>query len=463
MANLRETTRVLVCILCTFIVVLSKAGADVCEDAVLEFQVASEPYTSKRLMAYDDVKAFSGIYSQFKSQIAGQECSSNAIVETNDIRQSVKEKRIETVQKYMKLGIKEEGGKDLSSEYDYLTGKSKKYKYDFEDVFNQPAGKVVVNNKVYEDIVVPPKKNESVVKPAISGGKCADKINQNEAVNLDNVRNQDTVGWCYAYTAADLLSYRLKKRISAVSLYNSGQEIEQDIKTRESANGGDIKRSIDNYLTKKNGLCLEDDLPSNDFKFCTDSNYSDFLNNLLSSAREKRIEQDLTSNCFGNDIKKAFPGVDVNFIRNHTNRFGAKKLVEALYDNQCKELSFKGYRAEVISQFTSRYPVDTLMKTINDQISNGEIIGVGYDYNKVNGEEGTGDHGSIVVGRRTNPETGACEYLLRNSWGKNCEQNEGEGLSCHKNCDSNGCRYSGHFWVSESKLKQSISGVTYLK
>ena len=167
----------------------------------------------------------------------------------------------------MKLGIKEESGKDLSSEYDYLTGKSKKYKYDFEDVFNQAPGKVVVSNKVYEDIVVPPKKNEPPVKPVITGGKCSDKINQNEAVNLNNARNQDTVGWCYAYTAADLLSYRLKKRISAVSLYNSGQEIEQDIKSSESARGGDIKSSIDSYLTKKNGLCLEENLPSNDFKF----------------------------------------------------------------------------------------------------------------------------------------------------------------------------------------------------
>ncbi len=76
MVNLRETTKVLAYILCAFIVVLSKAVADVCEEAVLEFQVASESYTSKRLMAYDDVKAFSGIYSQFKSQIAGQECLS---------------------------------------------------------------------------------------------------------------------------------------------------------------------------------------------------------------------------------------------------------------------------------------------------------------------------------------------------------------------------------------------------
>ena len=463
MVNLRETTKVLAYILCAFIVVLSKAVADVCEEAVLEFQVASESYTSKRLMAYDDVKAFSGIYSQFKSQIAGQECSSNAIAETNDIRQSVKEKRIETVQKYMKLGIKEESGKDLSSEYDYLTGKSKEYKYDFEDVFNQAPGKVVVSNKVYEDIVVPPKKNEPPVKPVITGGKCSDKINQNEAVNLNNARNQDTVGWCYAYTAADLLSYRLKKRISAVSLYNSGQEIEQDIKSSESARGGDIKSSIDSYLTKKNGLCLEENLPSNDFKFCTDKTYGHFLNNLLDSVRERRIEQDLANNCFGNDIKEAFPGIDNNFIRNHTARFGSKKLVEALYDKQCKELSFKGYRAEVVSQFTSRYSADVLMKTIDDQVTKGEIIGIGYDYNKVNGESGTGDHGSIVVGRRTNPETGACEYLLRNSWGKNCEQNEGEGLSCHKNCDSEGCRYSGHFWVSDSKLKQSILGVTYLK
>lgn len=454
MVNLKETMRVLIYITSAFLLVLSQVYADTCDDALLEFQMNADTYLEKRLMAYDDVKRYSELFTQFKSQVGNESCAASAIAQTEDSRKIVKEKRIETIQKYLKLGIKEEGGKDLSSEYDFLTGKSKKYKYDFEDVFSPGAGKVTPPARVYEDIVIPSK------PPKVSASGCSDIINQNETVNLENVRNQDSVGWCYAYTAADLLSFKLNKKISAVSLYSSGQDIELDIKDSTSQQGGDIKSSIDNYLAKKNGLCLEEDLPSNDFKFCTDRSYNDFLNTFLNAVRERKLDQNL---CLEKNLAQAFPGTDLNFIRNHANRFGTKKIIEALYDNQCKKLSFKGLKINAVNMYTSRYQPEAVMKKLDEQVSKGEIIGVAYDYNKLNGEPGTGGHASIVVGRRTNSESGACEYLVRNSWGKNCDQTEDDGLSCHKNCDSNGCRYSGHFWVSGERLKKSILGVSYLQ
>ena len=112
---------------------------------------------------------------------------------------------------------------------------------------------------------------------------------------------------------------------------------------------------------------------------------------------------------------------------------------------------------------SSRWQKDILMKALDDSISKGEPAGIGYNYNQLNGEEGMGGHASLVVGRRSNPDNGKCEYLLRNSWGKNCEQREGDGLTCHKNCDSSGCRYSGHFWATDEKLKASILGVTTIQ
>ncbi|MBC7713890.1 MAG: hypothetical protein H7177_11155 [Rhizobacter sp.] len=464
MKNLKDAMKALFYCVVFTLIALSQVYADICDDAVMEFQNNTSEMLNKHMIAYDNVKFYSENYSKLKSQIAGVECAKNAIEQTNDDRQTIKEKRIETISKFLKLGIKEEGGKDISLEYDYLTGKSKKFKYEFEDVFNNSAGKLPEPSKKYDDIVISPPKKVSVVVNPVSNEKCSDKILENDAVNLQNVRNQDSVGWCYAYAASDLLSFKLKKKISAVSLYNSGQEIENDIRERTSSNGGDIEDSIENYINKKGGLCLEADLPSNDFKFCTNKRYNDFLNNLLTVVREKRLDQELNINqCFGNDLNAAFPGINTNLIKNHINRFGTRKLVEFLYDQQCKKLSFLGIKLNVVTMSASRYQTDVLMKTLDDQITKGEMAGIGYDYNKLNGESGPGGHGSLVVGRRTNPESGACEYLVRNSWGKDCEQKEGDGLSCHKNCDADGCRYSGHFWVSESRLKNSILGVTYLQ
>lgn len=290
---------------------------------------------------------------------------------------------------------------------------------------------------------------------------CGDNvILESDEVNLNNVRNQDSVGWCYAYTAADLLSFKFKKRISAVSLYKSGQEIAKDIKD-PVGNGGDIGDSIRSYIAKNNGLCLEEDLPSSDFKFCLDRYYSDFLNNLLTVVNENRLDAELNANqCFRHDLEAAFPGVNVAFIKSHGNR---KELIESLYNQQCKKISLKNVKVQTATLYIERSPASVLLKNIDDQLSKGNLIGIGYDYNKLNGDESSGGHASVLVGRRTNPDSGACEYLVRNSWGKECNLYEGEGLSCHKNCDGNGCRYSGHFWVSSDRLANSLFDVTYLK
>ena len=34
---------------------------------------------------------------------------------------------------------------------------------------------------------------------------------------------------------------------------------------------------------------------------------------------------------------------------------------------------------------------------------------------------GTSNHASLIIGRRTNPETGSCQFLIRNSWGTACK------------------------------------------
>ena len=68
-------------------------------------------------------------------------------------------------------------------------------------------------------------------------------------------------------------------------------------------------------------------------------------------------------------------------------------------------------------------------------INKNDVATIGYDYNKVNQEKNEGPHYLLVVGRSTNPVTGLCEFLVRNSWGKDCTLNEVPGLSCYKECE----------------------------
>lgn len=293
---------------------------------------------------------------------------------------------------------------------------------------------------------------------------CGNFILQNEAVNLDNARNQDSVGWCYAYTASDLLSYRLKKRISAVSLYDSGQEIEADISSPSAGKGGDIGDSIRNYLAKNKGLCLESELPSSDFQFCTYNNYAEFLNYFLNSARSFEFDKTLKENlCLADDLNTAFPGIDINTIRYRISRNGSKNLMEYLYKQKCRTAHFSNVKINPINRYLPRVKPDSMLEDIDRLLNNKEVIGVGYTYSKMIDRGERGDHASLIVGRKYNPETRECEYLMRNSMGKECNFVIKPGLTCMKVCDDKGCRYNGHFWVSRSLLKENLIGITYLE
>lgn len=458
MINLNYAMRALIYFVLAFVLTISQIYADVCSERAQMFDQDSQEILSKRMVSLDDLKSFAESYALFKEEVTREPCGQTAIDSTRSLRESIKSKRTQTIKRYIDIGIKEEGGKNIQNEYDYLMGQSPRFTYEFENVFSYKQEAVIKR----DDPVTPSRRTEA---SSVYAGKCGDTIVENEAVNLQNVRNQDTVGWCYAYTAADLLSFKVGKKISAVSLYNSADKIdvEVDIKSTSPV-GGFIGQSIDKYLLKKNGLCLEEDLPSSDFKFCTDKTYLSFLSNLLKVVRENRFDSEMDGNtCFGQDLERAFPGFDPGSIKGHINRFGTRKLVEAAYDRQCRNLSFKGLKVATTTLVKYNGNDDTLMSAIDERLKKNEIAAIGYDYSKINAENGTSGHGSIVVGKRTNPKTGKCDYLVRNSWGKTCDQKEHAELSCHKNCEGGNCRFSGHFWVGADLLKKSLLEVTYIQ
>jgi hypothetical protein len=60
-----------------------------------------------------------------------------------------------------------------------------------------------------------------------------------------------------------------------------------------------------------------------------------------------------------------------------------------------------------------------------------------------------GSHAAVVIGRRPTLKKEGCEFLVRNSWGKNCNYK-----------DSIECEYEkGSFWISENELAGLIRSV----
>jgi hypothetical protein len=432
--------------------------ADTCSDALAVFQQKGSAITSKRLVSYDDMKQFAEIFLELQASTEDEPCYKATLEASKSLRSELKDKRIETLNKYFSLKIYEEGGSDLVNEYAILTGKKTNQQYPFSEVVMfQTNKKTAAKVDNYDAIAEASRANKIKTN---QNNKCTDRINQNEAVNIDNVRNQDGVGWCYAYAASDLLSYRLKKKISAVSLYDSGQSIKDDVESLDG-NGGDISGAITDYLAKNNSLCLEEDLPSSDFSFCTSRNYAEFLRALYRAAGENNLSN---NQCLEQNLKATFPSANMGMVISYVNQFGSKNLAEYLMGLQCKKKSFSGYKINPVNKFVGRYKAEDLVKDIDSLLDKGEIVGFALQYNLMSeNDERTGGHATVIMGRRQNPETGDCEYLIRNSWGKDCTDPEGSGFTCHKKCDSNNnCRYTGNLWVSQRRIKNSMKGITYL-
>ncbi len=511
-------------ILAATVITLSQVYADVCGGAFSELEAEIKPILNKRIVSYDDMYNFSLSIDIYRLKVANKPCAAETLVKIATYKNDVKGKRLNTIQKSMKFGIKQEAGKDLAIEEEFLSGKNPKAVYEFAGAFNpeaivevkpeprpepkpepkkpeprpepkkpepkkpepkkpepkkpEPKPRPDVKPKPPEIIVIPPSKVEPVVveEPVVvippkvdpvrpMDPTCTDVIHQNETVNLNNVRNQDGVGWCYAYTAADMLSFKLNQKVSAVSLADP-PDIEADVALNARQVGGIIEGSARKYLNKNRGVCLERDLPSSDFKFCIDQRYQDYINYLLDLARNNTFDQNLNTNaCLEKDLRALFPNVSIPQVQSLIRQKGSRKLIESLNELQCRNLTPVNPQSLEMDTYNSfMMPPADLVKHLDREIARG-VVGIGYDYRTMVGASETGGHASLVVGRRSNPATGACEYLIRNSWGKSCEQQESSDVSCHKNCDTSGkdCRYSGHFWVSKARMTSAIKDVNYFK
>lgn len=287
--------------------------------------------------------------------------------------------------------------------------------------------------------------------------------------SLKDIRDQGDVGWCYAYAAADLLSYKLKKKISAVDLaYIYNQENPDQQKTREKhhevykksknpadyletdIDSGDAKDAID--YTKKYGACEEKYVPSDD------KDTLDLSDSLKELQQLKQAMKDHPFEC------RALNGYSQGFQR-YPN-MNVMDLLNVAYTAHQKNLMFsedlkacEGHRIDISQLKTNIYYIDpddqkhsedNVMNAIDYGLEHGNIAAASYKFAMLEkrGSKDPDTHESIVVGREYNYRTKQCEYLVRNSFGSAKDKE-----SPVKNKD-------GYYLVPENKLRKFLISVT---
>lgn len=273
---------------------------------------------------------------------------------------------------------------------------------------------------------------------------------------IGTARHQDSVGWCYAFTAADLISHRLKKKVSALDLALSYNDTwlndlalfagvyrgETDIR------GGFTEDALEKGL--KRGLCLESSMPSSDFAL---SELKELIEQI--EKRQERKKEDWCKQDFVL-LQQLFPSLSEKEMQKISD-FGFKSTyIDALRKRACKDRINMKNRPEVLNRYQlilSKKP--ELLQIIDSALERGDLAGISYYANvltKFDVEEDRDPHASSIVARRFNVQTQSCEYLVRNSWGRSCEYYD-KRLKCEE----------GHIWLPKHILARKAYGVVTLK
>ncbi|MBF0300635.1 MAG: hypothetical protein HQK51_18115 [Oligoflexia bacterium] len=286
--------------------------------------------------------------------------------------------------------------------------------------------------------------------------------------NNYKTRDQGSSGWCFAYTAADLLSFHIGKDISARDIANSYYKgstisgIKELFGTKRSSHReGLINVAVQRAL--EHGLCLEEQLPSSDFEFTADKNFSDTLNSLEQlkidlSGSTLLDKQNFCTEEFYKDFSELFPSFSkqdlISIITKSSNNVS---LMENLIEKQCTPRNNVWLnKLEITStKCLSDSSCKNMLDLVDQELSNENIIGLGYNatiLETINVEGRLENmHASSIVGRKFNEFTGSCEYLIRNSQGTGCTQSP--FFQCKQ----------GHIYIPEEYLIKAMFEIDYIK
>lgn len=260
---------------------------------------------------------------------------------------------------------------------------------------------------------------------------------------LGPVRDQQDLGWCYAFTAADLMSQALRQDKTRVLGLNESGAMRDDVSAMQMAHeyqrttgqslntaqsdGGVVQRALDSAFQRAQ-VCSESELSS------------------AGGAAGAALAQ------FRNSQARRFdPG---HFDMDRANRAAAEELIA----RACRRaigtmhvVNVSQYQRAADPAYGGQALNDRFRRAIDTALGQGRIAGISYR-NFLQGTDGLhGRHASSIVGRKM--INGECQYMIRNSWGLSCEP-------YHEPYKSR-CR-AGHVWVTEKELMANVFAVDYI-
>ncbi len=271
--------------------------------------------------------------------------------------------------------------------------------------------------------------------------------------------NKGKSPFCNDYSAADLVSQRLGKKVSPLDMalnfnrqaWAKVEKVKESFRETSLIGGsavGAVERTQD-----VGGFCLESDFRSE--PKIRSENLKEKLDKIQEWAMSSKGSSERDPSGSNKKLLEAlhdfFPAIGDSEAAQMRKASTAYDILRNFQKRAC--------RSRLPAKFKMKELYDTkktdnakVLEVIDLQLGRLNMVTLYYDANfLLENPVPNASHSSTVVGRRTSPTTGACEYLIRNSWG---------------DCDINHYPYkceNGHIWIPRKTIQANALGYAYIE
>jgi hypothetical protein len=251
-----------------------------------------------------------------------------------------------------------------------------------------------------------------VDRPALIQDAC--KTSRDFSDRLPPSRWQGNIGWCYANAAADLVLLNKGIDISPLDLALNYIN-DPDHQYSKDKDGGFIDEAISASIGK--GFCPSEERNYTKVEIETLRGALATLKE-ISVLGEKPSEEELCEK--QESLANLFPGLSVDDLKEILSHVATKDIVDALRKKSCHKRGELPDMKMYKQFFPDEFEHEDVELKILDELSKGKGVGVGLNNLSFLGIHATSGHAVVIIGNRLNPDTGQCDYIIRNSWGQSC-------------------------------------------
>lgn len=293
------------------------------------------------------------------------------------------------------------------------------------------------------------------------------KNNPELKAHFSSPMDQDSIGWCYGFAAADMVSAAVGTPVSASHLSNmynervensfwlkKGYDLFQKINPKINDGfyeGGFVGMAI-KALSKKGKICKESDFPFDQeyqgqmyFLFAR-------LESSKKSARDFQYTDELACQVTSDALARSgFGDVNLTHLSSKITETSVNSIITEVANQRCQEMvKIPELKTKRILKPSTPWGKKRYFRLVNEALEKGKPVSL--LFNAKHFSVHNVPHVTTAVARRW--KNGRCEYKIRNSWGKSCESYL-PGIECNKE--------EGSFWISDDDIQKHVFITNFIK